>query len=86
MKAILLSGVFMMVALVGCVSQEPSSQAANTPHAECLVCKHNADLACVDIAVTPDTPHAQYHGGDYYFCSDECRGKFNQNPALYVKR
>jgi YHS domain-containing protein len=86
MKTILLSTLFAMFALVGCVSQEASPQSANAPHAECLVCKHNADLACVDVAVTPNTPHAQYQGSDYYFCSDECRGKFNQNPALYVKK
>src|ERR1044071_5299264 len=43
------------------------------PKAECLVCKHNADLACVDVEVKADTPRYVYEGKTYYFCSDGCR-------------
>jgi len=83
----LLSVMLLMCAVACCASQDPSSAVtSDAMHAECLVCKHNADLACVDIAVTATTSHAQYNGVDYYFCSDECRGKFETNPPLYLKR
>jgi YHS domain-containing protein len=62
-----------------------SAQAGKTPaHAECLVCKKNADLACVDVDVDKKTPTAQYNGKTYYFCSDECKGEFAKNPAKYA--
>jgi YHS domain-containing protein len=56
------------------------------PHAECLVCKYNADLACVDVAVENDTPSCQCNGQTYYFCSDVCRAAFMKNPALYLSQ
>jgi hypothetical protein len=54
-------------------------------HAECLVCKENADLACVDLTVDKDTPHAGYNGKTYYFCSDECKHAFEKHPEKYAK-
>ena len=54
-------------------------------HAECLVCKKNADLACIDVDVNAKTPFADYNGRRYYFCSDECRSDFVKNPAKYAK-
>jgi hypothetical protein len=54
-------------------------------HAECLVCKENADLACVDLTVDRDTPHADYNGKTYYFCSDECKRDFQKHPEKYAK-
>jgi hypothetical protein len=66
--------------LVGCASSAPSTQ----PHAECLVCKYNADLACVDVAVDGRTPHCMCDGKTYYFCSDECRRAFEKNPQKYL--
>jgi Cu+-exporting ATPase len=54
-------------------------------HAECLVCKMNADLACVDVDVARGTPSYVYNGTTYYFCSTECRDKFAKEPQKYVK-
>ena len=60
--------------------------ASSGPHDECLVCKKNADLACVDVAVTSKTPTYMYNGQTYYFCSDECKTKFEKDPLTYLKK
>jgi YHS domain-containing protein len=69
--------------LAGCATME-TQQVSTGPHGECLVCKANADLACVDIPITAETPHADYNGKTYYFCSDDCRNTFLKNPAKYA--
>src|SRR5437016_728463 len=64
----------------------PITASAQQPsHAECLVCKMNVDLACVDVDVDKKTPRTVYNGKTYYFCSDECKAKFEKNPAKYAK-
>ena len=55
-------------------------------HGECLVCKRNADLACVDVDVDKETPRYVYQGRTYYFCSEECRGKFAKDPQKYLEK
>jgi YHS domain-containing protein len=45
----------------------------------------NVDLACIDVAVDDKTPKLMYQGKTYYFCSDECKAKFEKNPAKYAK-
>jgi YHS domain-containing protein len=62
-----------------------ASQAAK-PHAECLVCKYDADLACVDVTVSDSTPNTVYDGKTYYFCSKSCCKKFEKDPAKYVNQ
>ena len=85
----------MLGGLCGCASG-PSGGGANVPalstqsaacatHAECLVCKKNADLACVDVDVTGKTPFADYGGKRYYFCSDDCKAEFQKNPEKFAK-
>jgi YHS domain-containing protein len=78
----------LAVAMVGCASEESlmsaSSATQQTAHGECLVCKRNADLACVDVDVDKNTPRAEYNGKTYYFCSDECREEFLKHPAKYA--
>ena len=64
----------------------PASSAIDASHAQCLVCKHNADLACVDLAVTKDTPRYEYNGQTYYFCSNDCRSEFVRNPTKYIPK
>ena len=84
--------IAMLLALAGgCASSptaEPTTQmsATNQPHAECLVCKHNADLACVDVKVEKDTPTCVYNGTTYYFCSTACKKKFEKEPAKYINQ
>ena len=75
----------------GCASHAPSStaaaqQAGARPHAECLVCKHENDLACVDIEVEKDTPHATIEGREYYFCSQDCKRRCLKEPAKYLNQ
>jgi hypothetical protein len=54
--------------------------------AECPVCKHEGDLACVCVRVTPDTPSCRCDQRTYYFCSEECRASFEQHPERYAPR
>ena len=60
------ASILMMVFLAGCAAESTSTtqpiHASAQGHAECLVCKHNADLACVDLAVTDQTPSTTYIG------------------------
>ena len=75
----------------GCASSKHStattqSASAGQPCAECLVCKKNADLACVEVTVDESTPSYQYAGKTYYFCSDECKNSFAKHPAKYATK
>jgi YHS domain-containing protein len=94
-KGLLAGGVVFALGLAGgCASSGPAAAAPSpvaavtashtAAHAECLVCKHNADLACVDVTVDKDTPSFTYHGLAYYFCSDSCLKKFQKDPAKYA--
>ncbi len=47
------------------------------------VCATNRDLACITVAKSPDTPHADYQGRTYYFCSEHCRAAFLKDPEKY---
>jgi YHS domain-containing protein len=74
--------------LTGCATAPaapPSQATGGQQHAECTVCKHNADLACIDVVVEKDTPRTGYDGKTFYFCSDQCRKKFEKEPAKYAK-
>jgi YHS domain-containing protein len=74
--------------LAGCVAtpDERGAAASTQPHAECLVCKKNADLACIDVPVDGKTPTYAYGGKTYYFCSDECRNNFAKHPSRYLPK
>jgi YHS domain-containing protein len=87
-----LIGLFVLCGMIaGC-----SGNGAKTPvmastanagcHAECAVCKANADLACLDVTVNDQTPRYEYNGKTYYFCSDSCRDEFAKNPAKYAAK
>ena len=82
--AVLLACCFSTVWLAGCAAQSPAVSDGHQ-HSECTVCVHNADLACVDVDVDKDTPHTDYQGKTYYFCSDGCRKAFAKDPAKYAK-
>jgi len=71
--------------LTGCSSAP--SQPANDGHvhAECTVCKFNADLACIDVAVDDKTPRCTYDGKTFFFCSDQCCKKFQKTPTKFAK-
>lgn len=76
----------MILVTSGCRASSTSKNVAgaNAMRAECLVCKSEGDLACVDVAVLPDTPSTQYRGTTYYFCSDPCRRDFETHPEKYL--
>ncbi|MDB5321027.1 MAG: hypothetical protein JWN40_2658 [Phycisphaerales bacterium] len=99
MKGFAIVGIFLAVTMVGGCASSPSSPASSAaaglavtasqsaaPHAECLVCKYDADLACVDVKVVPETPSTTYDGKIYYFCSKSCCKKFEKDPAKYVNQ
>ena len=79
-----------LLLLLGCANSDspattkPSSVSA--AHAECMVCKMNVDLACIDVDVDKNTPSYSYNGKTYYFCSDDCRTQFIKNPAKYARK
>jgi YHS domain-containing protein len=77
-----LPAVFLLALLAGCAAQRPQD---TRPMAECPVCRENADLACLNVRVDDQTPHAEYRGVTYYFCSEDCRKDFVKNPAKYVR-
>lgn len=51
--------------------------------AECSVCRHEGDLACVCVRIEADTPRLELDGQTYWFCSDECRTAFAADPGRY---
>jgi YHS domain-containing protein len=63
---------------------DTAQTAAKKSHAECLVCKHENDLACLDVAVDKTTPTVEYNGRTYYFCSDGCAKDFKKDPAKFT--
>jgi YHS domain-containing protein len=86
-----------MISLAGCSSERTNSSPTTQPvalsasqgtacKAECLVCKKNADLACVDVQVDSETPAYVYNGKTYFFCSDECRSEFAKHPQKYIQK
>lgn len=67
-----------LLAYIRAQSDAPTApQAAGGALAIDPVCK-------MEVRSGNDTPHVQYEGGTYYFCSEHCRAAFLQNPARYV--
>ena len=79
---------FLLIAIalggIGCASASRNESADTACQAECLVCKKNADLACVKVNVNEQTPKFTYNGKTYYFCSEDCRDEFAKRPEKYV--
>lgn len=75
--------VVVAMMLAGCAASDKSAKSTTQPHAECPVCKHNADLACVEVAVNKDTPCCMVDGKTTYFCSEACKKKYVANPQKY---
>src|SRR2546421_8244348 len=91
-----LTWLLAVVALGGCANQgAPTSSGSDggvvvaagamPAHAQCLVCKKNADLACIDVDVDAKTPWTDYNGKRYYFCSDECKAEFVKTPGKFTQ-
>lgn len=87
MTKLLSLSAILALALAACTAAPTHTVAApKAPEVQCLVCKHDADLACVYIPLTAETHHVQYAGQTYYFCSDECETRFLANPPKYIPR
>ena len=94
MKTVLIGVMSLCLAAVGgcALENDQASQPGNggaqmmSNHAECTVCKKNADLACVDVAVDDKTPRTEHEGKTYYFCSDDCRNEFAKHPTKYAAK
>ena len=49
-------------------------------------------MATDPVCETPVNPHTAkggmiwFKGAPYYFCSDECRGKFDVDPSWYASK
>lgn len=83
-RSYLLSAALAVLATLAPACRSPHQAA--TPTAECPVCKHEGDLACLCVHVEPGTPRCQCGGETYYFCSDECRADFLAHPERYVPK
>ena len=94
-----MSGLWLAVAALGGCAASPSApptaaatgsavtaSQTTSPHAQCLVCKYDADLACVDVTVSDSTPTYVYDGKTYYFCSKSCCKKFQKDPVKYLNQ
>jgi YHS domain-containing protein len=66
--------------------RSPASAPDQGPTAECPVCRHEGDLACLCVPVEADTPRCECDGQIYYFCSEECRADFQAHPERYLQR
>jgi len=81
MRALLILCLALVPA--GCRASGGQAAAEAGPTAECPVCKHEGDLACLCVHVKSDTPSCQCDGHTYYFCSDQCRADFLAHPGRY---
>jgi len=87
MRSRLLGAVFVLTALAPTLASCTSDPRLHDPaavHAQCLVCKSEGDLACVDVVVDERTPRTSYGGATYYFCSEQCRRDFEREPEPYL--
>lgn len=50
------------------------------------VCAYFADMGCIDVVVTENTPQSTYEGKTYYFCSQRCKTDFDKNPSKYLTK
>jgi YHS domain-containing protein len=45
------------------------------------------DPVCgMDVEPNEAAGQSEYHGTTYYFCSNECKRKFDQRPEAFVKQ
>ena len=46
----------------------------------------NDPVCGMELNVEDTKERAEFNGQTYYFCSDQCRNKFDQNPAQYTSQ
>lgn len=84
MARLRLSGLALLAAIAAGCSSGPAHPEG--PTAECMVCVRNHDEQCRVVHIQDDTPHCEWDGRTWYFCSEECREAFLKQPETYAKR
>jgi hypothetical protein len=80
-----IAAALVATATMACrAGSSPQSEVSDPACAECPVCKAEGDLACVKVRVRSDTPCSCHCGCTYYFCSEECKKRFEQKPERYL--
>lgn len=74
----------VLLALVGCATNNSSEANSAGQTAPCLVCKYNRDLGCLNVKVTDSTPQLDHEGQTYFFCSQDCREEFLKHASKYL--
>jgi YHS domain-containing protein len=82
----------MVVALVGGCAQTEQAEEAATEQMEEAAEGETAEMAaetvtcpvCGTEAAKEDAITYEYEGTTYYFCSEECRDTFVEDPAAYM--
>ena len=75
------AALLLVPSLAGCAASPPPIAGVT---AECLVCKHEGDLACICVRIEEDTPRCECAGETYYFCSEECKADFAEHPERFL--
>lgn len=47
---------------------------------------HRDPVCGMDVDDGSAAGRSQYQGQDYYFCSQDCKQKFDQNPEQYARQ
>ena len=74
--------------IAGCqqAQEQPAEQASQTMTEDTGEQMAMVDPVC-GMKVTEDSEWtAEYEGETYYFCSEQCRDTFNEDPATYVAK
>ncbi len=77
----------LFFSVIGCAS--PRSQTltqSGQQIAKDPVCVYFADMSCIDVAVTENTPQSTYEGKTYYFCTQKCKTDFDKKPSKYLTK
>lgn len=87
LRTVLVLVALILGATVSCRTADASAATTVAPgHAICPVCACEGDLACQDVRIRADTPSTVRDGITYWFCSPDCRRKFEKDPAAYLPR
>jgi len=78
---------FLLFSILGCTSTRSQTLTQRGQYiAKDPVCTYFADMGCIDVAVTENTPQSTYEGKTYYFCSRRCKTDFDKNPSKYLTK
>ena len=76
--------LFSVIGCTGTRSQaltQSGQQIAKDP-----VCEYFADMGCIDVVVTENTPQSTYEEKTYFFCSQRCKTDFDKKPSKYLTK